>query len=169
MADNDPQSIEHDVFTDAENYLRTKISQDNWLFKSGTQLLAELRSLGFKIRDTDFFNIRRDILNIATHQQQIEGLKAQTPIPLAYMDRVPTWKLSADFQYQLKYGYTLGDDLTQKEQFFTLSSSEQLSKETVEELTRRELEKIRYTDGDFERIIGEIKLQHVYTLREAMI
>ncbi len=81
----------------------------NWLRTSGEQFftrhtgaegLALAREFGMQIRTSDFYDIRREVLGLQLHQEQLAGLTENTLIPQAWTVFDHGLTLSENFQYR---------------------------------------------------------------------
>lgn len=151
-----------DSIDSEENYIRTKIPEDTWANRSGASIFNELKDLGFSIGENRFYDIRRDVLNIARHSEQLQALDPDTVIPLNYMDAVPTWNLSANYMYQVKYTYTVGDDPTEQEGYYTLTSDTRYTTDEIESIVEDDLNVLRYEKEGTEITVSGVDLQHAY-------
>ncbi len=110
------------------NWLRTTLPERVWRGLSGSEMLRQLRDTGVEIRTTDFFQVRREVLGLALHEEAIAALKPDTIVPAALFNERHGLELGQDFQYRLRIA--VRDPETGQVTTITraLSSSEQLSK-----------------------------------------
>ena len=56
---------------------------------SGNAIIDAMRDAGMRIREQTFFDIRREMLGLGKWQEQIQALRPESLIPLAWMDDTP--------------------------------------------------------------------------------
>jgi hypothetical protein len=161
MADN-PLPIWDGTADSEENYIRTKLGTEAFTSQSGASLFTQLKDMGFTIGEGSFYDIRRDVLQIAKHQEQTSVLSGDIPIPQNYIDYVPTWNLSSNYMYQQKYYYTIGDDPTLYEGFYTTISNKRLTKDELLDISGLGLLELAYEREGTQLTILGIELLHVY-------
>jgi len=154
-----------DSIDSEENYIRSKISLETWATKSGASLFDELKEIGFSIGENQFYAIRRDILNLVRHQEQIENLRPDTLIPLGYMDKVPTWKMGSDYMNQVRITGTFEGSTETKEVWYTITSNKRYSKSEIQDLVNDEIRTEGRESDTLGMRVSSIDLSHVYTLR----
>lgn len=108
----------------------------NWLRTSGEQFftqhtgaegLALAREFGMQIRTSDFYDIRREVLDLQLHQEQLSGLSENTLIPIAWTSFDHGLNLSENFQYRFDVTGTTISTGESFERRYAVSSMYQLS------------------------------------------
>jgi len=113
------------------NWLRTSGSGLFESFTSGADILEILRSEGAAIRTSDFYAIRRQVLERVQTDQRMLDYGGDQLIPAAWHMDDHGWNLSQDYLYIVK---VRGEDpLTYDpvEKFMSVSSSRQMTTEEV--------------------------------------
>jgi len=141
------------------NIVTTSISHATWETESGASILRTLKEAGLGIREQDFYKIRRDILGLKRFEEQVQRLRPDTRVPVAWIDEVPGWELKGNFLYQARVtgiDPTTGETITR---FFATSSDQELFKETAESAILNSL----LGEEEFYNISPEsVELFHVY-------
>lgn len=158
-----------DSIDDQENYIRTKLGMDYFTSASVDDQWSQLRDIGFTITREEYRNIWRDTMDIVRHQAQIRELRPETPIPLSYMDYVPTWNLSRDYQYHFKYTYerevTNPDGTISTEtgtRYYSFGSDVRYSKEELEQEIQDQLGDLISDESDIVLEVLSSELVGVY-------
>lgn len=154
-----------DSIDSEENYIRTKLPLQTWAERSGASIFQELKDLGFSIGEDKFYSIRRDVLEIVRHQEQIASLNPDTLIPIGYMNRQPTWNLKEDYIYHIRYQYTIGDSNEIHEGGYSVTANQRFSKQDVEDLALDDLEELKYERDGKQITIQSASLLGVTTRR----
>ncbi len=109
------------------DWLRTAGQSVFTAFESGTDALTWLRDQGASIRTADFYDIRRQVLEIGKYQEQVSRVLESNLIPAAWHITDHGLELSEQFLYRLKVNGT--DPATGEEisKFFAIKSGRQLT------------------------------------------
>lgn len=119
--------------TGLRNWLRTAGQALFTEFESGAEALDFLRLQGAAIRDSDFYDIRRQVLGLQKYQDQLEGYRPNDLIPAAWHVDDHGLNLSRDFFYRVRVDGvdpSTGESISK---YFAISSDRQLSKGQVED------------------------------------
>ncbi|KKN10529.1 hypothetical protein LCGC14_1035740 [marine sediment metagenome] len=97
-------------------YLYGNFPQQQFQERSGNAILDDLRGMGLKVRDQDFFDARRNMMGLALHEQQIRGLRPETRVPLSWINEDHGWDIKTDFLYRIEVtglDPNTGEEITQ--------------------------------------------------------
>lgn len=72
---------------------------------SGAEYLRQLRASGVKIRDSDFYRIRRETLGLNRNEERIRRLRKTTPIPESYINYSHSFNIQQDYLYRYRAQY----------------------------------------------------------------
>lgn len=110
-----------------QNWLRTSGQQIFTSFETGAEGLEFLRSQGASIRDSSFYEIRREVLGLQKYQEQLSHIGENNLLPAAYHVSDHGLELSNNFLYRVQVGGF--DPVTgeQVDKFFAISSNRQLT------------------------------------------
>lgn len=114
-------------------YIANSIGIERFRSESGASIYKDLQASGLGIREQDFYAIRRDVLDLYRYQESIEKLKPTTRVPRAWMGDTHRLNLTEDLLYRFRVEGTdpeTGDDV---EGFFSVSTSQELTKELAED------------------------------------
>jgi len=118
------------------NWLRTDGAGIFTTFESGAKALEFVRGLGVAIRDSDFYSIRREVLNVAQSSQPLLDYPNNQLIPIAWHVQDHGLELSSEFQYRIHmYGADVNTGIL-KGQWMTVASNRQLTIDEVQEVAR---------------------------------
>lgn len=110
-----------------QNWLRTSGQQIFTQFETGAEALEYLRSQGAAIRDSTFYDIRREVLGLQLYQEQLGRISEDNLLPAAYHVENHGLNLSEDFLYRVKVdGF---DPMTNEPvtKYFAISSDHQMT------------------------------------------
>lgn len=128
---DDPTQIFPYGGDELRNWLRTSASNLFEAFETGAAFLEHLRSEGAAIRTSDFYDIRRQVLERVAQDQRLIDYGTDQLVPAAWHMSDHGWQISQDYLYIVKvYGE---DPIThdQIETFLSVSSSRQLSMDEI--------------------------------------
>lgn len=112
--------------------LRTLFKEKVWQSRSGTSILKELRSGGFKIANEAFFSIRRDILGLRRFEESITSLSPTSLVPKSWHVNTHGLKLTKNFQYRLRATGTDPETGEPVERVLTIISDRQRTRSQLE-------------------------------------
>lgn len=117
-----------------QNWLRTdgqRIFTDS---ESGAQGLELLRSLGASIRDSVFYQIRREVLSLGLYTEALQNRPDEQLIPLAWTTDKHGLDISSDFLYRVKASGIDPNTGETIERFFSVASGNQLTPGQVKDI-----------------------------------
>jgi hypothetical protein len=118
------------------NWLRTDGAGLFTAFDTGVEALSFARDLGLAIRTQDFYEIRRQVLNVAESSQPLLNYPDNQLIPLNFHVQDHGLDLTTEFQYRIHmYGADENTGLL-KGQWMTVASDRQLTIDEVKEVAR---------------------------------
>lgn len=101
--------IDFSYFASSEGtQLRDKLkTQGAGFFRelSGSEYLRQLRESGAKIRDADFYSLRREVLGLNRNEERTRALREDTPIPESYINRDHSYRIQSEYLYRFRAQY----------------------------------------------------------------
>jgi hypothetical protein len=115
------------------NWLRTS-GEAIFTSQSGESALAFIREFGMQIRTTDFYEIRRQVLDLSKYQEQLGSLNANVLIPLKWTDTTHGLNISENFLYRFNVTGTTISTGESFERRYAVASMEQLTEQQAGDL-----------------------------------
>jgi len=109
------------------NWLRTAGQSIYTAFDTGAESLEYLRSIGGAIRTQDFYDIRRQVLELGKYTENLTSYTDNQLTPMAWHNSTHGLELSSNFLYRLKVFGTDPNTGESVEKFFAISSDQQLT------------------------------------------
>lgn len=110
-----------------QNWLRTSGQNIFTEFETGAAGLEYLRSIGGSIRDSTFYEIRRQVLGLEKYQENLGNVDDNNLIPMAWTVSDHGLDLSQNFLYRVEVTGTDPTDGTPVTKYFAISSDKQLT------------------------------------------
>lgn len=84
------------------NWIRTNTPRSAWETLSGAKILEAYKAQGMGIREQDFYEIRREVLQLGYYEEAIKARDKNQLIPRAWMHEVPKKVLTCNALYKYK-------------------------------------------------------------------
>ena len=118
------------------NWLRTDGAGIFSAFESGVEALSFIREHLGAIRTQDFYDIRRQVLDVATSGQRLQDYDTSQLIPQAWHATDHGLNLSTEYQYRIElFGYDPNTGQI-KSQHMTVAADRQLTSDQVQDVAR---------------------------------
>jgi hypothetical protein len=118
------------------NWLRTDGAGLFSAFPSGVEALNYARELGLAIRTQDFYTVRSEVLSVVETIQPLLNYPDNQLIPIKRHSTTHKLDLSTEFQYRIHLFGSDEDTGILKDQWMTVASARQLTKNEVREVAR---------------------------------
>lgn len=118
------------------SWITHNIPQSVWQTQSGAAILRELSEQGLGIRRTDFFAVRREVLDLGRYEDQILDLQPDSLVPRSWMHERPYTELTSKAQYRYKMTVTDLDTGESKVITRALSSNRHLTPQEATDMVR---------------------------------
>ena len=84
------------------NWIRQNTPRSAWQELSGAAILRAYKEQGMGIRESEFYKIRRDVMQLGYYEQQLIARDKNQLIPRAWMHNVPKKVLTCNALYKYK-------------------------------------------------------------------
>lgn len=146
------------------NWLRTGGSSLFRIFETGADALRYLQSQGLEVPSSTFYRIRQEVLDVSNSSTRLVNYDGDSLIPLNWHVKSHGLDLSTDYQYRIQLIGNDADTGLLKEEWMTVVSDRQLTKNEVQAMARAYLGEYGET-GNTDRQIDDYNFGFIQALR----